>query len=108
LPEAFFCHNDDIAMGVYRGLVDLGIKIPDDSALVGCDGIEDAEYLETPLSTIVQPIAEMCRHAFQLLERRISDPTSPIQEVHLYPDFVIRQSSANNSLTFNCNSKQRG
>jgi LacI family transcriptional regulator len=110
MPDALFCHNDDVAMGVYRGLLDLGARVPDDVALVGCDGIEDGEYLEVPLTTIVQPIEEMCRIAFQLLERRIQDPASQLQQIDLYPQLVVRQSSstANNSLMSDCNFIQRG
>lgn len=92
-PEAILCHNDDIALGTYRGLCDIGISVSDQVALVGCDGIEDCEYLETPISSIKPPLAEMCAIATQLLEQRIEDPTRPLQEVCLHAELVIRASS---------------
>ncbi len=39
------------------------------------DGIEDTEYLEVPLTTVAQPLLEMCEIACQFLEQRIEDPT---------------------------------
>jgi DNA-binding LacI/PurR family transcriptional regulator len=93
VPDAILCHNDDIAIGLYRALCDLGIRTPDDVALVGCDGIEDTEYLETPISTIVQPHEQMCTLARQFLENRMEDPTLPLQKAVLFPEFVIRESS---------------
>ncbi|HEU4752942.1 MAG TPA: substrate-binding domain-containing protein, partial [Armatimonadota bacterium] len=92
-PEAIFCMNDDMAIGCYRGLCDLGLRVPRDVALVGCDGIEHTEYLETPLTTIVQPLDDMSRAAWQLLERRLGDPGAPPQRVKLSARLAVRESS---------------
>ena len=91
--DALFCHNDDYALGAYRGLCDLGIKVPDDVALTGCDGIEDTEYLEVPISTIVQPLNEIFTLAWQMLQDRINDPSLPIRSKTFTPHFAVRQSS---------------
>jgi LacI family transcriptional regulator len=96
-PEAIFCNNDDIAIGCYRGLCDLGVRIPDDVALVGCDGLEETEYHFHPLSTIVQPVEEMCRIAWQYLVHRIEDPAAPPQRTILQPALVTRVSSQRES-----------
>jgi LacI family transcriptional regulator len=93
-PEAIFCHSDDAALGIYRGLCDAGIRVPADIALVGCDGIEDTEYLECPLTTLVQPVAEMCDAAWQFLQNRLAEPTIPIQQTILTPKLAIRASSS--------------
>ena len=93
-PEGLFCHNDILAVGAYRGLCELGLRVPDDIALVGCDGIEEIEYLERPLSTLVQPAQEMCRRACRFLHERINDPSLPPQQALLKAELVIRASSA--------------
>lgn len=93
LPEAIYCINDDIALGCYRGLRDLGVRIPDDVALVGCDGLSELEYLETPISTIAQPLEAMCEQAWEFLEHRIQEPSTPIQQKTLPAQLVIRASS---------------
>lgn len=92
-PEGLICHNDDQAIGAYRGLCDIGVKVPDDISIVGCDGIEDTEYLECPLSTIVQPIDKMCEIAWDFLKKRIEDPSIPFQQIMLQSKLEIRDSS---------------
>ena len=92
-PDGMFCFNDDMAIGAYRTLRDLGIRIPDDIALVGCDGIEDMNYFDPRITTIVQPLEQMCTIAWAFLERRIKDHTIPLQQITVQPRLEIRQSS---------------
>lgn len=92
-PDAFYCHNDDIAIAAYRAMRDLGVQIPDDVAIVGCDGIEDTEYLDVPITTIALPLEEMCSLACEFLQRRIENPSHPIQEAVLKARLIVRQSS---------------
>jgi Transcriptional regulators len=96
-PDAIFCHSDDVAIGIYRGLCDLKLRVPDDIALVGCDGIQDTEYLECPLTTLVQPVASMCAAGWQFLVERIEETEAKPQKVLLKPSLVIRDSSARKS-----------
>ncbi|HEX4350734.1 MAG TPA: LacI family DNA-binding transcriptional regulator [Verrucomicrobiae bacterium] len=100
-PEAIFCHSDDAALGMYRGLCDLKLRVPEDVALVGCDGIEDIEYLECPLSTLVQPVEEMCATAWKFLMKRLEGPELKRQSLTLKPKLVIRESSARKTLPMN-------
>lgn len=94
-PEAIFCHSDDAALGIYRGLLDLGVRVPDEVALVGCDGIEDTEYLECPMTTLVQPVSAMCATAWQFLQQRLANsrPVKTLQCEMLKPKLSIRESS---------------
>lgn len=92
-PDAFFCANDEMAIGTYRGLRDLGLSIPDDVALVGCDGIEDVEYLDTPISTIVIPVEQMCGIAWQFLRHRMEQPNAPMQKATIAAQFIEREST---------------
>jgi len=92
-PEAIFCHSDDAALGIYRGLCDLKLRVPEDVALAGCDGIEDTEYLECPLTTLVQPVAEMCAAAWAFLLKRLGQPEMNRQSLILEPKLAIREST---------------
>ena len=92
-PEAFFCATDDIAIGLYRGLRDLGIKIPEDVAIVGFDGIVETEYFDPRISTIVHPMDEICTKAWELLSRRMKNKDIPLQEVSVKAFFRLRGSS---------------
>ena len=91
--DALFCLSDDIALGAYRALCDTGRRVPDDVAVIGCDGIEETEYLETPLSTISLPIPEMCRIAVGFLQNRIANTSLAPQCETLLPTFLKRKSS---------------
>jgi len=93
-PDAICCHNDAAALGALRALGDLGLRVPDDIALIGCDGVEDTEYTDPRISTVVQPIEEMCRTAWGFLRNRIEDPDIEHQSVTLEAPFVVRASSA--------------
>jgi len=95
-PDAIFCHSDDVAMGIYRGLCELNLRVPDDVALVGCDGIQDTEYLERPLTTLVQPVTKMCGIAWKYLENRLKRPDIKPQRTVLKPVLAIRESSCKN------------
>jgi LacI family transcriptional regulator len=89
-PDGLFCLSDDLALGAYRGLCDLGLSAPDDAVLVGCDGIAEVEYLERPFGTIALPLAEMCAAAYDLMRRRTEDPTRPAEGVVLRSEFIAR------------------
>lgn len=92
-PTALLCYNDLLAIGAYWGLKDAGLSVPDDVALVGFDGIEESEYLVVPLTTVKQPILEMCQTAVHFLLNQIKGQVSEPQQVTLKPTLVVRQSS---------------
>ncbi len=93
LPRALFCYNDHVAMGVVKGVRDVGVKVPEQCAIVGCDGVAEAEYVDPPLTTIVQPVEEICRLGWEFLKERIVDPQMPVRKLVLKPTLVIRKSS---------------
>ena len=93
LPDGIICLNDELAIGAHRGLRERGARVPDDVAIIGCDGIEDTQYVAPTLSTLVQPVETMCERAWELLQRRIEEPSSEPQHVPLQAGLVIRESS---------------
>jgi LacI family transcriptional regulator len=59
-PTAFFCFNDQMAMGTYEALSDLRLAIPKDVAVVGFDNLEIiAAFLRPKLSTMELPHYQM-------------------------------------------------
>jgi DNA-binding LacI/PurR family transcriptional regulator len=91
-PDALLCLNDETAMAAYAALRDLNLQTPRDVLLVGCDGQLHMEYFAPPLSTIVQPIEEMCSKAWQFLKARIHTPDLPLQRAVLKGELRIRES----------------
>ncbi|MBN9502334.1 MAG: hypothetical protein BGO01_13190 [Armatimonadetes bacterium 55-13] len=93
VPEAIFAYNDNMAVAIVRALHDLGVKIPDDCVICGCDGIDEVEYTEPQLTTIVQPIQQMCELGWQFTLDRIANPHEPARHEVLVPELTIRQST---------------
>ena len=54
-PTAAFCANDLLALGLLQEMVRLGLRVPDDLAIVGYDDIEFAEAAAVPLTSVAQP-----------------------------------------------------
>lgn len=71
--DALFCMTDTIAFGTLRGLKDLGIKVPEDVAVIGFDGISLGELTVPALTTVAVDIELIARQAVDLLIRRIND-----------------------------------
>jgi LacI family transcriptional regulator len=92
-PGGLFCFNDNMAVGVHRGLRDLGLQMPKDVVLVGCDGIEDTIYHDPAISTIDMGMDQMCETAWTFLLRRIQEPAVSKQTKIMMPKLIIRESS---------------
>jgi len=76
-PDAVICNNDVIAHGVYFGARRGGLRIPDDLAIVGFDGLEESLYLDIPLTTVVLPCEEMCLKSLAVLQSRLDKTAGP-------------------------------
>ncbi len=90
-PDGIFCISDEMAIGVCRGLREMGIRVPEDVVLVGCEGIEDLDYLESPISSVSVPKEEMCRLAWEYLYNRMVDPGHAQQTASLSAYLKIRK-----------------
>lgn len=62
-PTAIFAANDDMAAGVIRIADRLGIKVPEELSVTGCDDITLAQQVYPALTTINQPLATMTERA---------------------------------------------
>lgn len=91
-PDGLLCVNDDVAIQTYRALMDMGYRIPQDTLLVGCDGLPIMEYFEPPLSTIAQSMEEMCVLSWKFLQNRMANPAIEIQEMNFDATLVVRRS----------------
>ncbi|MCD6155899.1 MAG: LacI family DNA-binding transcriptional regulator [Candidatus Atribacteria bacterium] len=71
LPTAVFCASDKMAIGVLQVAKEKGIKVPDDLAIVGFDGIEAVKYTDPPIPTVEQPLEELGKEAAEILVGKI-------------------------------------
>ena len=96
--DAVFVGNDQMALSVLQIACREGIRVPDDLAVVGFDGITESAYYWPPLTTVSQDQRMVGHTAVRELIRRIdlvrsglADPEP--QTFLLQPELVVRASS---------------
>lgn len=92
-PTAAFCANDLLALGLLQHCVGLGMRVPDDLAIVGYDDIEFAAAAAVPLTSVRQPRRDLGRRAAELLIRETTEPDHEHQQVLFTPELVARAST---------------
>lgn len=93
-PTALFCANDMLALGVLQELVQHGVRVPGDIALVGFDDLEWASTSTVPLSSVRQPRDLLGRTAVRMLLDEIEQGAAHAHEhVSFAPELIVRESS---------------
>ena len=82
-PTAIFAFSDMIAIGAMREAHSRGITVPDELSIVGFDDSAYATVVQPALTTVRQPLAEMCATAVDLLVRLMRKET--VHTLHLEP-----------------------
>jgi LacI family transcriptional regulator len=90
-PEAIFCSNDTQALGALHALSKLGMKVPDDIAIMGYDNIKLSKYLD--LTTIDQQMHTIGIQATSRLAAIIKDPSDNLFQTSINPILVERGST---------------
>ena len=92
-PDAVFCYNDLTAIGAMKAAEEIGLRIPQDVAFVGCGNLRYAEYLKVPLTSIDHETDRMGQIAAKLALDLARTPAQPPQTILLEPKLIVRQSS---------------
>lgn len=74
-PTALLCFNDFVAMGVYRALHELELRVPDDVSVVGFDDVSVASLMAPPLTTVSISPRRLGQEAASLVLRAIRHET---------------------------------
>jgi DNA-binding LacI/PurR family transcriptional regulator len=93
VPTAVFVASDVVAMGAILAIKHMGLRIPEDIALVGFDDIPMAEFLDPTLTTIHIPAFGLGWAAGERLVRLIKKEKLDRQSELLETELIIRQSS---------------
>jgi len=96
-PDAIYFYNDAVALGFEKAVMEKGIRVPDDVAIVGNDDIFNSNYASVPLTTIHQPADLIGKKAVDVIKRRI-DGIDVENRIVLKPSLIVRDS---------CGSKKR-
>ena len=91
-PTALVTTNNVMTLGSMRAFVDLGLRVPDDVALVCFDDFEWTDLFTPRLTAVAQDLATMGERAVQLVLRRIADPAVDTRRLRVAPEFHHRDS----------------
>jgi LacI family transcriptional regulator len=94
-PDAVFCFNDPMAVGAMEAILDAGLRIPQDIAIIGCGNIKYSRMLRVPLSSIDQN-AEGLGEQAATLSIQIAGSRTPVRPKAIMqsPSLVARDSTA--------------
>jgi LacI family transcriptional regulator len=76
-PDALFVASDAMAFGALAAIREAGLRVPEDVAVMGFDGLAGGAETRPPLSTIAQPVADLGREAVRTLLELIERPDQP-------------------------------
>jgi LacI family transcriptional regulator len=93
-PDGVFCYNDPLAIGAMNAILDAGLRIPQDIAVIGCGNLHYDGSLRVPLSSIDQHNQLIGQNAGSILLRIIESSMRPNPTVVILdPTLVVRAST---------------
>jgi LacI family transcriptional regulator len=94
-PTAIFASSDMQALGVYEAARRSGLRVPEDVSVVGFDDLPMSGWMSPPLTTVVQPLAQMAAMATRTLMAMLDgDPEAAGTRLELTTSLVVRASTA--------------
>ncbi len=93
-PDAVFCFNDPLAVGAMNCILDEGLRIPEDIALIGCGNLNYDDTLRIPLSSVDQRSRQIGEETARVALGILTSKKAPaIENVILHPQLVARAST---------------
>lgn len=92
-PTALVMNNDLEAMAMVRGLLDAGLRVPEDVAVVGNDDLPPARFFRPSLTTLRHPVRALAHRVIELLLTKLDG--GPIERPHISvtPRLIVRESA---------------
>lgn len=92
-PTAIFIFNDNMALSVYRGIYDSGLRIPDDVSVIGFDDIPTSKFLTPPLTTMRHATYDTTKIIFNNLLSQIKTREFGVGSVTYYKAKLMERDS---------------
>ncbi|MGI5819891.1 MAG: LacI family DNA-binding transcriptional regulator [Armatimonadota bacterium] len=93
-PSAVICHCDDVAIAFMHRVQSAGVRVPDDVAVFGFDGLPESRCTYPPLTTVEQPVDDVSASAVASLLDFINGSDGASEDYRLFPgSLIIRESS---------------
>jgi LacI family transcriptional regulator len=93
--DGLFVANDQMALGVLHVAHRRGIAVPDDIAVVGFDGLDEAAHFTPTLTTVVQPLRELgelaVREVLGIASEKRGQET--VRSLTLATQLIVRESA---------------
>ena len=86
--------NDKVAIGAAQALERHGLRVPEDVSLVGCGNLDAGQCFRPAISSVDQKPQEMGNACVEMLLERIEDPKAPLREQRIWPELIVRKSTA--------------
>jgi len=81
-PDVAVCYNDQTAIAIYNGVRRAGLRVPQQIAVTGFDGINEGQCCDLPMTTAAIPVDLACGTGIEMLINRIehesNDPPNRI------------------------------
>ena len=93
--DAIFCANDTTALSTIIYLKKMGVKVPDDIAVMGFSNEPFSEFVTPSISTVKQPGFQMGRKAAELIINQIHEKktSTEFETITMPTELIIRESS---------------
>jgi LacI family transcriptional regulator len=96
-PDGVFCYNDPVAAGAIKAVLEAGLRVPEDIAIIGAGNVHYSDLLRVPLSTVDQSSSLIGERAAELLAECMEAKVRPEpKRVLIPPRLVVRDSSRRN------------
>src|SRR5205807_1222747 len=73
-PTGVIAYNDNHAVAVLKALHDLGLRVPEDVAVVGQNNLNFTEFLVPPLTTVAHAVQQVGRQGTEILLQKLAWP----------------------------------
>jgi GntR family transcriptional regulator, arabinose operon transcriptional repressor len=90
-PSAIFAVNDAVALELLQAAQRVGLRVPEDVALVGFDDLSFAAHLNPPLTTVAQPRMDIGLRAGHMLINRIEGQRNLTRHLNLPTSLIVRE-----------------
>lgn len=92
-PTAVLGIHDQLAIECLQAVLDAGLRVPEDVAIVGSDNLRESQGIAPPLTTIHPPLAEIGRQATDALLKQLAGDSEDATRKILPVDLVVRAST---------------
>jgi len=93
-PDGVFCYNDPMAIGAIHSILEAGLRVPGDIAVIGSGNLHYDTELRVPLSSIDQQTDTIGERAARLTLSLLESKAQPrSRSIILQPELVVRAST---------------